>query len=644
MRTKLLALCLLVPVAALASVPEWVRTAAREPLPAYGPETKAVVLLHEQITTVKSETDIRTVTRYVYKVLRPEGRDVATVTVPFDSETSINWVKAWSISPRTGDYELKEKEAIETVAFNGEMYSDLRYKHFQLPGVEPGSIVAYEVDHRKRKNLLQDLWDFQETFPVRHARYVLELPDNWNYQAHWRNHPETVPTVIGGHRWSWQVDDLPEIRSERAMPGWRVLAGQLGLTFVPSPSSPQTWNDVGRWYAQLAEGRTALSPELRNKASELASAGTPPLDAARAFAGFVQREIRYVAVEIGIGGYQPHSAAEVLANRYGDCKDKVTVLKALLRSAGIESYYVLVHSERGFVDGGFPSLLNFNHVVIAIRLPAETRFDKSYAIRDFEGGKMLFFDPTSEFDAFGSLPDELQGNPGLLVTAAGGELIELPSANENINRVQRRAKLMLSEAGELSGDVSEAWGGAMAAAGRARFLPAALSERQRDLENYVNRFGVPLRLSGASFDDLETVDRELVVHLKISSGSFAQATPPFYLFRPAAVGSMSSTVAEGEKRSYPVDLGPVSTATDDVEFTLPSNYVPDDLPPAVHLTYRFAEYSSSVEVKGRTLYFSRKRTIHERRVTLADFDDLKTFYRRIAEDEQAVAVLKRSTK
>jgi transglutaminase-like putative cysteine protease len=633
----------LLSLTAHASVPDWVRAAAREALPAYSPETNAVVLLHERTTTVKSANDIRTVTRYVYKVLRPEGHEVATVTVHYDPDTTINWVKAWSISPRTGEYELKEKDAIDTVAFDDELYSDLRLKHFQLPAVEPGSIVAYEVDHRDRSNILQDDWAPQGEYPVLSARYSLELPAGWTVQAHWRNHGASDPKTAE-RRWSWELDSLPPIKSEPAMPSWRVLVARLAVNFAPPQAPAATWDGVGRWYSQLVQDRSALTPELRAKAAELVPSGTPPAQAARSLGRFVQRDVRYVAIEIGIGGYQPHAAQEVLSRRYGDCKDKVTLLRALLQSAGLTSYYVLTHSEHGFIDREFPSMLSFNHAILAIKLPRETGLatGSAFSASDVRAGDLLFFDPTSEFEPLGSLPHQLETNLALLVNDAGGELVELPASPAAANRLERSAKFTVTPKGALTGDVQETRTGALAADQRARLIPVSRQERQKMFESAINRNGSAVQLLTASIENLEQTELELVYRIKLAADSYAQVAPPLLLLRTAFASSMSSSALEDEARTNAMEIGVPRILSDDFVFAVPPNYEASDLPAPVHLQYPFADYTSSVVVENGALRFRRKNVIKQRLVTPEQLADLKRFYRQIREDEQGIVVIKQT--
>ena len=76
-----------------------------------------------------------------------------------------------------------------------------------------------------------------------------------------------------------------------------------------------------------------------------------------------------MAIELGIGGWQPHSASEVFTHRYGDCKDKATLLAAMLHEIGVESYYVPINTNRGSVTPDTPANLAFNHVILAIKVP-----------------------------------------------------------------------------------------------------------------------------------------------------------------------------------------------------------------------------------------------------------------------------------
>src|SRR5690349_5495973 len=126
---------------AAASTPDWLRQAAQAPLPAYPPDTKAVLLLDESAITVSPSGEVHQTYRKAYKVVRPQARSLGLVTVYFDSEAQLTFLKGWSITAKSGEYEVKEKDAIETTVLSESLYSDTRYKLLAIPGAQPGSVI-----------------------------------------------------------------------------------------------------------------------------------------------------------------------------------------------------------------------------------------------------------------------------------------------------------------------------------------------------------------------------------------------------------------------------------------------------------------------------------------------------------------------
>ena len=171
---------------AAGAVPDWVRSAAAERLPPYPADVSAVVLLDEQVTTVREKGEIHNLYRRAYRLLSSEGRERGVVEVPFDAETRISGLRAWSVSAQGKESEAKEKDAVETGLSDAALYSDERRILLRIPGGETGSTIAYEYEHRQRSFVLQNIWWFQQDIPVRRARFRLELPPRWDVASHWR--------------------------------------------------------------------------------------------------------------------------------------------------------------------------------------------------------------------------------------------------------------------------------------------------------------------------------------------------------------------------------------------------------------------------------------------------------------------------
>ena len=636
---------------ASASAPEWLRAAAQTPLPKYADDTDAVLLLSEQITTVTDAGEIRTLYRRAYKVLRPGGRDRGVVAVYFDDETRLTELKAWCLPAAGKDYEVKQKDAIETSAFNESLYQDTRYLILKIPAADPGNVVGYEYEQRRRPSILQDTWQFQHDVPVRRARFELRLPSGWEYEPFWLNHPTRNPQQIGDNRWAWELADIPAVREEPSMPAWRALAGRLGVTYYPrranaGEKSHGSWRDVGRWYAQLTAERRQPSPQIKQKVAELTSADPKPLEKIRALVNFVQKDIRYVAIEVGIGGYEPHPAQDIFTNRYGDCKDKATLLSTMLGEVGVKSYYVLVNMGRGVIAPEFPSALGFNHVILAIRLPADLSGSGALWSKQDHGqlGPLLYFDPTDSLVPLGYLPESLQGTYGMLVTELGGELVKLPLLPPSVNRLLRTAKLTLTSEGTLYGDVREIRWGAPATELRAQLLNASLADRQKALEAFLGRFLNGVVLQEADVANLDKIDETLIVHYRFMDAHYAQVAGDLLLVRPRVLGAKVDEAFEarnGKERKYPVEFPAATSQGDVIEIALPAGYNVDELPPPAQADTGIVAYQSKTDVTGNVLHYNRLYQIKDVLVPAARFDELRRFYRQIASDERSSAVLKR---
>src|SRR5215472_8016857 len=498
---------------AFAGAPEWLKQVAQAPLPTFPQDTNAVVLLDERFTAVSPAGEVRTTYRKAFKILRPEGHSRGIVYVYFDSDTRLTSLKAWSINSRNEEYEVNERDAVETAAYSEGLYADTRYKVLQIPASQPGNVIGYEYEQRQRPSVLQAVWSFQDEIPVQHARFTLELPLTWSYTAYWRNHAPVGPQQTSGNRWTWELANIEPIEPEPQMPAWRSVAGQFGLSFAPKAStSPDinnsTWAQIGRWYSELTSGRREITPSIRDKAEGIAGGVTDPLMKVRRLAHYVQHGIRYVAIEIGIGGYQPHAAQDVLASGYGDCKDKATLLNAMLHEAGIDSYFVLINSDRDYLSRDFPSLLSFNHVILAIRLPRQADNQGNSqrllaTLSEAKPGPLLIFDPTDRSTSLGYLPPILQSNDGLLVTDEGGEMVKLPLLPPITNRLLRQATLTLDKSGNLQGTVSEMRSGFPAARLRERLLNLPKAQRQKVFQNLLTDLLDGAVLTRASLSGLE---------------------------------------------------------------------------------------------------------------------------------------------
>src|SRR5271157_3158463 len=245
------------------------------------------------------------------------------------------------------------------------MYSDYRQRHISVAALRPGDTLEYRTVTRSLTPLATGNFWYEATFPkgvvVNEDRLEINVPKAREVKL---KSPRRTPEIRddGDRRvYTWVVTDIRPERNKEKDEADEDNGPDVQLTTFTD------WKQVAQWYAKLQGERMAVDASVQKKADELTQGADTPTEKARRLYDFVARNVRYVSISLGIGRYQPHSASDVLQNGYGDCKDKHTLLSALLKAEGIQSYPVLIDSSRA-LDADVPSPAQFDHVITAARL------------------------------------------------------------------------------------------------------------------------------------------------------------------------------------------------------------------------------------------------------------------------------------
>ena len=319
------------------------------------------------------------------------------------------------------------------------------------------------------------------------------------------------------------------------------------------------------------------------------------------------------------------------------------MLSSMLHEVGVESYYVLINTERGDVTKDMPPQKHFNHAILAVQLPKAIDDPSLLSILNHPTlGKLLFFDPTDETTPFGQLRGPLQSNFGLLVGPDGGELLELPQQPTYTSSIARTGRFALSPSGTLTGDVTEVRQGDRARLERRALLNVTKeADRIKPIESLLSHSLSSYQITKATVTNLKKNDFAFGMNYSLVADSYAKRAGNLLIVRPRAIGSKGSSILETkEPRKYPLEFEGPARDVDKFEITLPPGYEVDDLPPPVDLDYSFASYHSKTEKNGDTLLYTRTFEIRELSVPVSKIEELKKLYRVIASDERNTAVLK----
>jgi hypothetical protein len=638
------------PPAAAVKVPQWLRDEAARPLPPLPAETEAVVLLDEQTTVVSPKGTLATTCRRAVKVLRPSGVGAARSLVRAGAyDIKVRSMTGWVVNPAGEPRQVTMKNAISSSLAPDTLYMDAKLIMLIVPEVDVGSLVGFEWEEELTPPSLEDGCAFQGQLPVLLARYSLSLPPRWASDFYWVNwtpvEPKHDPTALQTQ--TFEISNIPAIFDEPFKPNDRALAGRLVVRLRSPEKGARSfagWPDMGAWYESLSRERRVPGDAVSQKAKTLTANSPDSLARMRVLAEFVQKHIRYVSIQIGIGGFQPHSASSILANRYGDCKDKATLLSAMLRAVGVDSHYVIVHTDRGTVTLESPvSLYNFNHAILAIRLPDDVPDGGlDSLVRHPRLGRLLIFDPTMPTTPLGRLPFYLQDNTALLVAEGGGELIRLPRPSPESNLLDRTGRLVLTSDGALVGEIREIRRGSLADSLRYQMQTSSEADRRKYLETFLSRSFASFTLKDFEFRNLESAQDDLLVTYRFIAPSYAKRAGGFLVVRPRVAGqkAIDLTSREKEPRRYPIDLETTSLERDEFVLELPDGCAVEGLPKPAEIDAGFALYRSATEASGRTLVYRREYRLLEPLLPASRFDEALKFFLAVGAEEKQSVLLK----
>lgn len=624
--------------------PDWVQQAASAKMenPA---GAKAVVLLRDELLTVQPDGQTRLRQREVIKILRPQGRDYATLVAWSGMGRKVLSFHAWSIGPDGHQYTVKDDQVREMGDNErGMLYVDVRAKVAMPPGADPGGVVAYESESQLPSYMTEGSWDFQTSIPVHRAVFEVDLPAGWKQRALWHSHDPVQPQEIAPNHWHWELGDISAVDLEDVplAPAEVAIAGRMVVHYSANDiaQGDQLWASIGNWYDGLGAPQTLVTSEISTKAQEVVGKDSDFTARTEKIAEFVQREIRYVGIEIGIGGYQPHAAAAVFHNRYGDCKDKATLLIAMLNSIGVHATYVLVDTRRGFVDAAVPSI-DGNHAIAAIEIPAGYNDARLKTIMKTRNGqRFLIFDPTNQYVPLGLLPTYLQGSYGTLVNGTNSQVIELPIVSPDADVTKRIATFELNADGTLQGSVTEERVGASSGRERGYFAVNADKERREYVERRLREDFSAFQLTTESAENVQNLEEKFVVKYQISAPAYAKTAGNLLLVRPRVLGSDAEALND-RPRKYPIDLEAEGTWRDSFAVTVPAGFTVDELPDPTKIDVGFATYRSEVKVDQNVLRYSRELVVKELALKPDQYDALKKLESAITADENSSAVLKK---
>ena len=625
-------------------IPQWGIDAAKTPTPAYDKDASAVILFDEYVETIDPQGRAVEREREAIRILKPQGRH-NNCAVSYDADEKINYFRVWTIAADEKQYQSQDTDFID----EGDtavpiMLSTTKARIAHPPAIDVGAVEICESEELMEPYIQEKDWHIQDGIPVVFQALEVDLPAGRAHSEAWHNYQPVKPVEVAPNHWRWEVKDMHALilRDVRSAPEWPALAARMAVQWGDAAveGKDNQWRAIGQWVTTLEANRPDPSPEITAQAQSLIAGAPDFYTKLSRITEYIQKNIRYFIVERGIGGLQANHAADIFRNRYGDCKDKSTLVISMLQAVGIHAVYMPVDDRRGVVDPDEPSLAG-NHMITAIEIPADVQDPRLKAIVKAKNGKRyLIFDPTNERTAVGNLPSYEQGSFGILAAGAASQIVALPILDPDTNGTEQKGSFALSADGALTGSVDTFHSGPEGADLRLFLKYTDEKERRAYWESYVAETLPGVVLDSFQFIQPSDLDKPLEFHYTVTAHQYAHNAGPLLLVRPRVVGTLARPF-DDKPRTLPIDLPATGRWRDSFDIDLPPGYVVDETPDPVNLDLDFASYHSSVSAKGNTLHYEREYIVRQVQLPPGKATAFRLLQGAILSDEKGAAVLKK---
>ncbi|MBN2360652.1 MAG: DUF3857 domain-containing protein [Deltaproteobacteria bacterium] len=488
---------------------------------------------------------------------------------------------------------------------SGGVYSDRDAREISFGQIEVGDVVHIRtrLDAVGQLNLFGDFFGQIElahtTWPTHRFELVVEAPVNRPLFLHAAGLRQKVqPSPDDPHLVRYRISsgELPGVHTERWMPPLIELVPYVSI------STYRSWDDMLRWYAQMIQDQYQLDDETRALARRLVSGARDVRERVRRIQEHVIKKTRYVGIELGIHGWKPYRAALVHRRGYGDCKDKATLLVAMLDAIGVEAKLVLLRTKQlGELAAEPATMWAFNHAIAYV--PALD----------------LFVDGTAEFSGLDELPDMDQGALAIVVGRDGSHLFKRPperAAADNLNLSDYT--IAIDPDGNASLNGIERFRGDRSASMRRRYADPAT--RHELLEKEFSRTFAGARLERVEFSDLAELDAEVWYRFDAQIPKRAQLSGdglvlPLSLYPHELTAAYAST----KERAHDLVLDRAWRTRNVMHYRLPAGFSAPMLPAGVRIDTPHLGLVQRIERTDDGFVVDETTEIRSRRIGRGDY-------------------------
>jgi transglutaminase-like putative cysteine protease len=597
------------------------------------PQAGALILYCDEKIEIKSDDTQVMDLHYLIKILNERGKEEFPETqVSYDSTyEKVELEYARTIKPDGTVVEVGSRHIRDVSRYlNFPLYSNARAYIISFPEVTEGASIEYRLKLYRNKLINKKdtviSYPLQDQEPVIQANLEVVIPKDRQLNIKIINdkYNEFKAKLSPDTReensrlfYRWEFKDIPQIIPETSMPP----TVEINPTILMSTFN--NWKDIYNWWWELSRDKIKADEAIVAKVKELTKGESSPEEKIRAIYNFCAQEIRYVAVEYGQAGYEPHYASDIYKNKYGDCKDQAILLVTMLREAGQTAWPVLI-ATRGYynLNQDFPAVL-FDHCIACVDLD----------------DKIIFLDPTAQTCSFQDLPTADQQRRVLIVMESGLKILDTPMYTASHNLVKQRLGLKINKDESIQAEKSVFTFGLYDQAQRYWLLYTQPELIEQALKEKIQEVSIGAQLNNYKIENLKDLNSAVVLSYEFQGPEYFTAAGNLRIM--PQLTSLDTSLVAKDKRKYDLDFGLLDSKETILEIEIPGSlaikYIPDSLSEDSPWLKFVLEYT----YKNNRIYFKQKTELKQYKVSVSEYPDFKKFFERIAKKIKQRVVLEK---
>ena len=596
------------------------------------------VLRYENIKfEVLSTKEAVETNHYVITILNENGDDWAQFSEYYDKLREINSVEGFLYD--ANGKQLKKVKTKDLQDLSGvsdySLMDDNRVKTHNFYYRAYPYTIEYEVEIHYKNTLFFPMWSPQggEKLSVEHSEMNIVCPSDYQfrYKAFKYNSDPVITTEKNKRISTWFAENMPAIVKEPFGPLWHdlttvVIFGPTEFQVGDYKGNMATWQDFGKFVYTLKQGRDGLPDNVKQTVHQLTDGITDEKKKIQVLYEYMQKNTRYISVELGIGGWQPFDANYVATKGYGDCKALSNYMFSLLKEAGIPSYYTVIRAGQydNYITADFPSQ-QFNHVILCVPLKKDT----------------VWLECTSQTLPAGYLGDFTCNRYGLLIDENGGKLVRTPVYDIKDNLQLRKVNAILDKDATLKVRVNTSYKGLE-------------QDDVHEIINFLSKDKVKeylekhLDFATYDLDKFEYAENKSMIpevdeKLDLNVSNYASITGKRLFIVPNVMSRSYTKLKTDEERKYDIVLHDDYKQVDSVEIEIPKGYEPESVPQPVTIETKFGKYSSNIKLVDNKIFYWRVREQNSGTFSAKDYPSLVDYFDSIYKADRNKIVLVKKT-